>query len=428
MQPRIPPPPAATDANVLLLPADKLHKRAWLTVALLWSAAGLNYIDRLMITTMRGSVKEAIPMTDAQFGLLTTMFLLVYAGLSPFAGYFADRFNRSRVIIGSLFVWSLVTWLTAYAKTYEQLLVTRVLLGISQAACMPASVALVVDYHRGPTRSLASGLLLSGAMAGGALSGIGGWFAEHHGWGYAFSVFGFVGIGVSIVLLFLLRDPPAAETPARASASEPRVGLGEAFASLFTNRSYLVMVVFACVLGVVSWSVTGWMPTYIKEHFNLSQGVAGLYTTVSLNIAALVGLLVGGAWADRWSRTNERARILVPMIGLSLAAPAVLLIANTHLLPFALAGLVGYGMARLFADANMMPMYCLITDPRHRATSWGITTFFSSGVGGLGIYAGGVLRDRNVDISRIFQFGAANLLVCAALLLLIRPRPQAAAP
>ena len=86
-----------------------LPSKAWLIVALLWFAGCLNYLDRLMITTMRGSIKEAIPMTEAQFGLLTSVFLIVYGICSPFAGYFADRFNRSYVIITSVLLWSIIT-------------------------------------------------------------------------------------------------------------------------------------------------------------------------------------------------------------------------------------------------------------------------------------------------------------------------------
>ena len=144
----------------MTLPApSSFRTNGWLVVALLWVTACLNYLDRLMITTMRGSIKDAIPMTEAQFGLLTTVVLIVYGLGSPFAGYFADRFNRSSVIIGSLLAWSIVTGLTAYAKTYDQLLTLRALLALAQVAAVPASVALVVDYHRGATRSLASGLL-----------------------------------------------------------------------------------------------------------------------------------------------------------------------------------------------------------------------------------------------------------------------------
>src|ERR1044072_5744183 len=85
---------------------------AWLMVALLFVVGGLNYLDRTMILTMRKSIVEAVPMTDAQFGLLTSVFLWVYGVLSPIAGFLADRYSRSRVIIVSLFVWSAVTWMT----------------------------------------------------------------------------------------------------------------------------------------------------------------------------------------------------------------------------------------------------------------------------------------------------------------------------
>jgi sugar phosphate permease len=356
-------------------------------------------------------------MTEAQFGLLTSVVLVIYGFCSPFAGYLADKFNRSVVIMASLLVWSIVTWATAYVRTYDQLLAARALLALSQVIAVPASVALVVEYHRGSTRSLASGLLLSGAMAGAALCGVGGWIAEGPGWDYAYKLFGLVGVGVSLVLLILLRDPPTPESAAAGggAAAEP-VRLGAAFQSLFTNPSYLLMLAFSCILGVVGWSVIGWMPTYFKEQFHLTQGAAGMSTTLYLNLAGLVGMIVGGIWADRWSRTNERARFIVPMIGLCIASPAVLLLTNAPSLAFALAGLSAYGMMRYFADANLMPMLCLLVDPRYRATSWGLMSFFSAMIGGAGIYAGGMLRDAQIDIGRIFQLAAANLILSALML------------
>lgn len=158
----------------------KLLSRAWLTVALLCVVGCLNYLDRTMIATMRESVVHSIPMTNAQFGLLTSVFLWVYGIFSPFAGFLADKFNRSKVIIGSLLVWSVITALTAHVKTYEQLIITRALMGISEACYIPAALALIVDYHRGPTRSVATGIHIAGIMVGQSLGFLGGWIAEKY--------------------------------------------------------------------------------------------------------------------------------------------------------------------------------------------------------------------------------------------------------
>jgi sugar phosphate permease len=78
----------------------------WMVVGFLWIVSLLNYLDRLLIASMRDPIKESIQMSDAQFGLLTSVFLLIYGFLSPFGGYFADRYSRKMVIVISLLVWS----------------------------------------------------------------------------------------------------------------------------------------------------------------------------------------------------------------------------------------------------------------------------------------------------------------------------------
>ncbi|HRE06152.1 MAG TPA: MFS transporter [Opitutaceae bacterium] len=416
-----------------MTPSPSLLPRAWLVVGLLWLVGCLNYLDRVMITTMRGSLTEAIPMTDAQFGLLTSVFLWIYGLLSPFAGYLADRFNRSRVIIGSLFAWSAITWLTAHATTFNELLLTRALMGVSEACYIPAALALIADYHRGSTRSFATGLHMSGIMVGSALGGLGGWIAEREGWAHAFEIFGLAGIVYTLIVAVLLRDAPrdpgvdAGQTTASSSAPPP-VSLVSALLSLFSQRGFIMALAYWGLLGLTGWAVVGWMPTYLKEHFSLPQGEAGLMATGYLQTSALLGVLIGGAWADRWSRTNERGRIYVPMIGLLVASPAILLASTINWLPLALAGLVVFGLARAFSDSNMMPILCMVTDARYRATGYGVLNLFSCVVGGFTIYAGGVLRDAQIDVSRVFQFAAFSILICVGLLFSIRAKAKTAPP
>jgi MFS family permease len=404
------------------LAASSMPARAWLVVALLWVVASLNYLDRVMITTMRASLTEAIPMTDAQFGLLTSVFLWVYALLSPFAGYLADRFSRSRIVIFSLLVWSLVTWLTGHARTFEQLLMTRGLMGISEAFYIPASLALIVDYHRGATRSRATSIHLTGFTVGSGLGGFGGWLAARHGWSSAFIVFGVFGALYSLALLFLLRDAPS-ESVRASPVTEGRLApvFFDAIASLFGQGSFILILIVWGLIGLAGWGLTGWLPTYFGERFHLGQGEAGFSATGYLAAATFAGALVGGAWADRWSRVNSRARILVPVIGLCIGGPAIFLAAKTGVFPVAVACVMLYGLTRTFTDGNLMPILCLVVDPRYRATGMGVLNLFANLVGGLTIYAGGMLRDANVSVNHVFQFAACGLLLCAGLLFLVKP-------
>ncbi len=398
-----------------------LPKGAWLTVALLFFIGALNYLDRIMITTMRSSIIEAMPMSEGRFGLLTSAFLWTYGILSPFAGYLADKFNRSRVVIFSLFIWSAITWLTAYSTTFGQLLASRILMGVSEACYIPAALALISDYHRSSTRSLATGIHMTGVMVGSTLGFLGGMIAEDISWNKPFVIFGIVGTVYAFFVSFFLRDPSKNISNADDIEKGQKVNFFEGAKGLFRKKDYNLMLGYWGLLGIVGWLVIGWLPTYYKEQFNLSQSVAGLYATGYLYPAQIAGLLLGGFLADKWSRTNRLARIQVPAIGLCIAAPCVFLAGNSAVLPLAIALFVLYAVTRSFSDSNMMPMLCMVSDARYRATGYGILNFFSTIIGGLALYAGGVLRDSDVGLSKIYSFAALTMIICALLLFMIRP-------
>ena len=372
-----------------------------------------------MLTTMRGSIKEAIPMTDAQFGLLTSAFLWVYAVLSPFAGFLADRFGRARMIIVSLFVWSSITWLTAHAQSYEQLLLARALLGVSEACYIPAALALISDYHRGSTRSMATGLHMIAVSIGAGLGGLGGVIAEHGKWNSPFVIFGAIGVGYSVVLFFFLRDAPRVD-----ERPVGKVNLGASLKSLFSHGSFILAMLYWGLLGIAGWAVVGWLPTYFGDHFHLSQGTAGMSATGYLQPAAWGGILLGAWLADRWSRVHPRGRIFAVAISLAVAVPCILVGSHTDVFAVALVGFMLHSAAYNFSDSNMMPILCMVTDVRYRATGYGLLNLFGCAVGGLTIYVGGALRDAHVDLAHIFEGAAAGMALCAILLLCMKPRPE----
>jgi sugar phosphate permease len=224
-----------------------------------------------------------------------------------------------------------------------------------------------------------------------------------------------------VVLIFLLRDAPRESAHVDSTFPQVKTNFLSALNSLFGTGSFYLAMAFWGLLGLAGWGVMGWMPTYFKEQFKMGQGAAGFSATGYLQAAGLVGVIVGGALTDRWSRGRERRRITITAIGLCIAGPGILLAANTDILIVAIIGLMIYGLMRSFADANMMPILCLVADPRYRATGYGFLNMFACIVGGATIYAGGKLRDNDVDLSRVFQFGAVGLVVCAVILFFVKP-------
>jgi MFS family permease len=402
---------------------NALPKRAWFVVGLLWFVALLNYLDRMMITTMRDPIKESIAMTDAQFGLLTAVFLWIYGALSPLGGYLADRFSRRWVILWSLGVWSAVTWLTGQVRNFEELLVARAVMGISEACYIPAALALITDYHRGRTRSLAAGLHMSGIYAGAALGGLGGFLAEDYGWRASFAIFGAIGIGYAVVVGLFLKDAPeeGSKHPAVPVAVPSLAAAGPA---LFGVRAFWILLCLNVFYGMTNWGISAWLPTYLLEHFHLGLGAAGMSATGYIQLASLIGVLAGGGLADRWSRTSSRARALVPALSFCFAGPFLYLSAVTEMLPVAIFGLCIYGLSRGAFDANHMPVLRQIIDQRFSATGYGFLNFMSCAAGGVMIYLGGQLKDAQVDLSNVFQLAAAGLLTVGLLLLALKPRAQ----
>lgn len=394
---------------------------AWFIVALLWVVAFLNYLDRILITSMRDPIVADFKLSDAQFGLLTSVFLWSYGILSPFGGFFADKYSRKKVIVFSVMVWSAVTLWTGFATSFPEMLIARLVMGLSEACYIPAALALITDYHRGRTRSLATGLHMSGLYAGLALGGIGGYIAELWGWREGFHVFGIVGIVYSFILLRVLKDYKIEHVDTKEIVPQALdINIRGALKNLFSEASFYILLFYFAVLGVVNWLVYGWLPTFLKEHFHLDLGEAGISATGYIQIGSFIGVIAGGVLADRWTRKNNRGRLYMLIIGFTLGAPFLFLMASTSVFSIAIFAMLIFGLARGFNDANLMPILRQVADDRYIATGYGFLNFLSTIIGGLMVYVGGALKDAQVDLSIIYQASAVLLLLASWTLFAIK--------
>jgi MFS transporter, Spinster family, sphingosine-1-phosphate transporter len=405
--------------------AKSMHT-AWLVVGLLAPVALLNYLDRQMLAAMKFSVMQDITDigTEANWGRMLGQFKWVYAFLSPIGGYLADRFSRRWTICASLFAWSAVTWWTGHVDSYRELLMARSLMGISEAFYIPAALALIADYHVGPTRSRAVAIHQMGIYCGVIIGGFSGYVADSSlGWRSTFDMTGIAGMILAVPLLFLLRDAKNQNGSATVAGPSP---LGAA-KSLLSNGSFILLVLYFTLPALAGWVVRDWMPAILKAEFNIGQGKAGVSATLFWQCAAIVGALTGGWMADRWMRKTERGRIYVSAIGMSMIIPAMFGVGfspQTGQLWVAIAFLILFGLGWGFFDTNNMPILCQIARPELRATGYGIMNLVSISSGGLADWGFGALRDQQVPLAGIFSIFASAAVVSVVLVLLIRPRPQ----
>jgi MFS family permease len=245
--------------------------------------------------------------------------------------------------------------------------------------------------------------------------------AEKFTWNYAFNIFGIVGVLYSIFLIFTLKEAPSVIVPEGSRLQKQEsIRFGNVIRALFSKISFVYLLCFWCMMGVVGWLVMGWLPTYYKEQFHLSQTVAGLYATAYMYPMSIVGLLAGGFFADRWIRTHPYARILVPVIGLGIAAPCVFFASYATALTVVVVFFAIYALTRMSVDANLMPVLCMAVDTRYRATGYGIMNMLATIVGGIGIYAAGALRDSHINLGVIFRCASLTIIVCVVLLTLVK--------
>jgi MFS family permease len=360
----------------------------WIVVGLLWLVALLNYMDRQMLATMRPSMETDIPelVSGENFGRLMAIFLWIYALMSPISGIIADKLNRKWLIVGSLFVWSAVTYAMGYATTYNQVYWLRALMGVSEALYIPAGLSLIADYHQQKTRSLAIGIHMTGLYVGSALGGFGATIAAAYSWHSTFHYFGIVGVFYAFVLVFFLREKKVTDVKTIDSDLMPikeKSSLFKGMALLFTNISFWVILFYFAIISLPGWATKNWLPTLFSENLGIPMEEAGPLATIAISFSSLVGVIFGGILSDRWVQKNIKGRVYTSAIGLSLTIPALLLIGFGHSLFNVVGAALCFGIGYGMFDANNMPIICQFVSSKHRATAYGVLNMTGVGCGAL---------------------------------------------
>lgn len=399
----------------------------WVVVGLLWGVALLNYMDRQMLSTMKDAMQ--IDITELQsatnFGRLMAIFLWIYGFMSPVAGMVADRINRKWLIVGSLFVWSAVTYGMGYATTFHQIYWLRALMGVSEALYIPAGLSLIADWHQDKSRSLAIGIHMTGLYTGQAIGGFGATIAAAYSWHTTFHWFGIIGIAYAAVLMLFLHENKEHMVIEKLNKSQnkgERPSILKSFSLLFSNIAFWVILFYFAAPSLPGWATKNWLPTLFSENLNMDMAEAGPISTITIAVSSFIGVIAGGILSDKWVQKNIRGRVYTGAIGLSLTIPALMLLGFGH----NVVGIIGagllFGIGYGIFDANNMPILCQFVSAKQRATAYGIMNM-------TGVFAGAAVTSLlgkwtdGGDLGLGFAWLSVVVLIAVALqLYFLRPK------
>lgn len=318
---------AADPAAAARAPAGPPEAAGWRAVAVLLFAYAVALLDRQVLYLMVDPVRAALGIDDVQMGLLQGLaFAVFYVACGVPLGWAADRWSRRWIILGGLVVWGLATAGCGLARTFPQLLAARFVVGVGEAALLPAAYSMIGDFFPRARVTTAMSVFSTGAMVGaGAALGLGGvlvTFATRHGpvdagvvgvfqpWQIVFFLTATPAI-VLAPLLLLMREPVRRETVAT-TANPQRV-----LPFLASRRRFLACHFLGFgLIYLVSAASSAWAPTYMTRHFHWSTARIGSSFGLLVIVFGIAGMLISGRTVSRWFEAGRTdAHLRYPAMG-----------------------------------------------------------------------------------------------------------------
>ena len=280
----------------------------------------LNYLDRYVSAATLPLILADLAISDAQGGLLQSLFVVAYSLACGPAGWLGDAGKRLRLVASGVFVWSIATVASGLAPTYGWLLLARAVIGIGEASYAVVTPSLLSDCYPAERRARMLGIFYAAIPIGSALGYIvGGVIGEAHGWRAAFFVAGAPG-AVLAFLLLLLTEPARGSQESVHGAATP-LGLAPSLRALMSRRSYAVNTAAQIIFTFSMGGLATWMPTYFVRERGIPLTSAAATFGLLLVVAGFAGTLLGGRLSSAVARRHPSADFIVS--GWSLAMSIV---------------------------------------------------------------------------------------------------------
>lgn len=329
----------AVGAERVAQPSSPLW-RAWWAVAIFCGAGVLSFTDRQILSLLVDPIRSDLQISDVQISLLQGLaFSLVYCIAGLPLGRLADTLPRRAVIIAGVVVWTLATVCCGLARSFLELFVARLFVGVGEAALAPAAMSIIADLFPAHRRGTAIGLFLMGMVAGqGVALTIGGallataesgllahapLLGDVAPWRVVLLLLGPPGV---LLALLLLTVPEPARRSQAGEESSGSLSLRETLMAFVQRRRIVLPLLGAMALmSAGDFSLLNWTPTVLSRVFHLGPGAIASLFGVAVILTGLIGTLAGGLVSDRLARSKGLpARARVAAAGALLALPGAL--------------------------------------------------------------------------------------------------------
>ena len=312
---------------------------AWYVAVVFALFFALSFTDRQIIGVLVEPMRAALMLTDVQIGLIGGLsFALFFVSFGLPIGRLSDRYNRKRMIVAGIIIWSTSTVLCSFATGFWELLVLRMGVGLGEATLAPCAYSILADIFPRNRLGMALSICTMAGSLGMGLAYSGGATLLHfataaanvHGvvslplvgdlapWRIVFLGVGLPGIVFS-VLLFTIQEPLRPAADARA----PAIPLSEVIAYVRSNwRTFVLHNVGMGFISITGYTASFWDIAFFARTYRWPPAESGrLYGLMAMG-GSIVGALAGG-WVSDWltKRRGRDAKLLVLAVTAAVCIP-----------------------------------------------------------------------------------------------------------
>ncbi|MGH9408726.1 MAG: MFS transporter [Vicinamibacterales bacterium] len=293
---------------------------------LVCAAIAISYLDRQSLPVAINAIQHDIPLTNTQFGDLTSIFLLSYALMYAGGGALVDRMGTRRGFLAIMIFWSIACASHSLAAGFGMLALSRFLLGAGEGGGFPAATKVIAEWFPVADRSTAMGIVNAGTAIGAVAAAPAIALILLHGsWRWVFVACGAAGLAWS-AWWAIAYHPPAPEALVVAESAQAL-----RWPQLLAFRQVWGLVAAKFLTDAAWFFYISWLPKYLYDarHFDVKQ--IGAYAWVPY-AASGVGCLLGGWFSSallRRGRSIDLSRKLA--LGLSAAMmPAIVFVTRVR--------------------------------------------------------------------------------------------------